>query len=115
MPFRHPRPYRRRPARAWPPSTATSSTFGTVICFPHFLQRPCLPAIRSVDVELRPAALTEKHDAHQADSFITGQAHACSIVIAFTSVSRQKIATNIPRSSSVQKMTPSSNLAISLK
>ena len=51
------------PAPAVAPTTAgtgraafitTSSAAGTVICFPHFLQRPCLPAIRGSTVNFEP-------------------------------------------------------------
>ena len=68
-----------------------------------------------VNVKSRAAALTEEHNAHGSGSLVAGQARARSNTVVIPAVSRQKIATNMPRSSSVQNTTPSSNRAISLK
>lgn len=82
---------------------------------PALLAAPLLAGHPLFNVESRTAALTEKHDAHQSDSLIAGQARAGSNPVIYALVSRQKTATNMPRNRRVQKITPSSNLAISLK
>ena len=54
---------------------------------PALLAAPLLAGHPRVDVEPGAAALTEKHDAHRADSLIAGHARARSNAIVFTSVS----------------------------